>query len=222
MRSETEHKGIAGDSYRELRVLEEVSRAPNLSQRRLAGHLGIALGVTNVLLKSLARKGYIKIVRVKWRSWMYVLTPSGIARKVQLTFAYVENFLDHYRRIRHIINKDIQALALDADARVAIYGRTELAELAFLVLRDLRVTNIDVVDHAPSGDSFLGMPVIDINVASVDAYDKIIVAFPSDMDARCRELLRIGASAGQIVPLLQNIEVVSAEMSRTGRQEVAE
>lgn len=222
MRSKTEHKEIAGVSYRELRVLEEVSKASDLSQRRLADRLGIALGVTNVLLKSLARKGYIRIVRVKWRSWIYVLTPSGIARKVQLTYAYVESFLDHYRRIRQIINEDIRALALESDARVAIYGRTDLAELAFLVLRDLGVTNLDVIDQGPFDGRFLGISVIDLNAASVNDYDKIIVAFPSDMDAKCQDLLRVGASPGQIVPLLHSVDVPQVEIEQQDRQEVVE
>ena len=205
-----------------MRLLEEVSRASNLSQRRLADRLGIALGVTNVLLKSLARKGYIRIVRVRWRSWIYVLTPSGIARKVQLTFAYVESFLDHYRRIRQIINEDIEELGLDSDARVAIYGRTDLGELAFLVLRDLGITNLDVIDHEASGDRFLGMHVIDIKTVCFANYEKIVLAFPSDIDARRQELLDIGAAPGQIVPLLQNMDVTPIEMEQVSHQVVVE
>ena len=208
MRSKTEHKEIAGDSYRELRVLVEVSKAPNLSQRRLAGRLGIALSLTNILLKGLARKGYIRIVRVTWRSWMYVLTPSGIARKVQLTFAYVDSFLDHYRQIRQIINDDLQMLAL--------------GELAFLVLRDLGVSNLDVIDNEPSNDNFLGVQVINIDAVAVANYKKIIVAFPSDMDARCQDLLDVGASSNQIVPLLQNMDLAQTHTDELDRRAVGE
>jgi len=222
MRSKTEHKEIAGDSYRELRVLVEVSKAPNLSQRRLASRLGIALSLTNILLKGLARRGYIRIVRVKWRNWMYVLTPSGIARKVQLTFAYVDSFLDHYRQIRKIINDDLQMLALDSDARVAIYGRTDLGELAFLVLRDLGVSNLDVIDNKPSNDNFLGVQVINLDTVAVANYKKIIVAFPSDMDARCQDLLDVGASSNQIVPLLQNMDLAQTHTDELDRRAVDE
>lgn len=57
MRSNNEHKNIEGESNRELRLLEEAQRTLEMSQRRLAGRLGIALGVTNVLVRSLARSG---------------------------------------------------------------------------------------------------------------------------------------------------------------------
>jgi DNA-binding MarR family transcriptional regulator len=211
MRSNREHTGIAGDSYRELRLLEEVSLEPNSSQRTLAGRLGIALGVTNILLKSLGKKGYIRIVQVKWRSWIYLLTPSGIARKVQLTFAYVESFLDHYRRIREILSENLEALELDADSTVAIYGQTELAELTFVILRNLGISKIAVIDHAPDGSYFLSLPVLDPNTIAVGDYTKIVIAFPTEMDARRDELIQIGIPPEQIVQLLNSGAVAYQE-----------
>ena len=59
--------GIAGGSFRELRVLEEVESTPNLSQRKIAGSVGIAVGVANVLIKSLVTKGYVRASRVTWK-----------------------------------------------------------------------------------------------------------------------------------------------------------
>jgi len=153
---------------------------------------------------------------------MYVLTPSGISRKVQLTFAYVDSFLDHYRQIRQIINDDLQTLALDSDARVAIYGRTDLGELAFLVLRDMGVSNLDVIDDDSSDGMFLGMQVININAMAVSEYEKIVVAFPSGMDDRCQKLLVAGASPHQIVPLLQNMDLAHTETDELDSRAVVE
>jgi len=218
MRSQNEHKQLAGNSYRELKLLEEVSRTPESSQRRLASHLGVAVGVTNVLIKSLARNGYIRMVRVKRRSWIYLLTPSGIARKVQLTFAYVENFLDHYRRIQEILRDEIAALALEPSAKIAIYGQTELSELAFVVLRNFGFTEIDIIDRAEEGEdagSFLGIPVKSIHSISIEKYTKIVlVAYPVEMESRYRDMIEKGASASQIVPLLQEIELAAIEQDQ--------
>ena len=91
---------LEGDSYRELRLLEEVDSTPELSQRHLARSLGIALGVANLLVRNLVKKGYIRTTRVGWKRWVYVLTPAGMSRKVQLTLGYIERFHDHYRRVR--------------------------------------------------------------------------------------------------------------------------
>jgi DNA-binding MarR family transcriptional regulator len=47
--------------FHSLRTLEEIEKNPNISQRELSKRLGVALGITNALLKTLARKGLIKI-----------------------------------------------------------------------------------------------------------------------------------------------------------------
>mgnify|MGYP001092259547 CR=1 FL=1 len=45
---------------RELRVIKEVGRDKNLTQRKISHSLGLSLGTTNLILKKLASKGYIK------------------------------------------------------------------------------------------------------------------------------------------------------------------
>ena len=116
-----------GAPYRELQLLSEVERRPEASQRELANRLGIALGMANLLLHNLAQKGYLRITRAGWRRWMYALTPAGISRKIHLTLAYVQRFLDQYKRVRRILRKELETLALHAESRVAIYGTGEIA-----------------------------------------------------------------------------------------------
>ena len=204
MRSENEHKNLQGAPYRELRLLEEVGFTPEISQRHLARRLGIALGVTNVLLKTLAKKGYIRMVQVRWKNWVYILTPAGIAHRVQLTIAYIEGFFDHYRRVRDFLSQDLGALTLDPESNIAIYGATELAELAFLALRDLGITNIEVFDSEPSSRKFLGMTVHGPEMIASCNRAKVLVAFSSDGEKRTQELLDAGVDQSQIVILLRN------------------
>ena len=60
MRSDDEQQ-IPLDSsvYRDLRLMSEVDETPEVNQRQLSLKLGIALGLTNVLLKNLVQKGYV-------------------------------------------------------------------------------------------------------------------------------------------------------------------
>ena len=119
MRSSNEHIASLEDaSYRELRLLEEVDGRPDVSQRQLARNLGVALGVANLLVRTMARKGYIKMTHLSWRRWVYVVTPRGMARKVQLTLSYVDRFIGHYRRVRTILYDDLNGLALNKESRV--------------------------------------------------------------------------------------------------------
>lgn len=206
MRSENEHKNLEGETYRELRLLEEVNRTPDMSQRSLARRLGIALGVTNVLVRSMAKKGYIRIVRVRWRQWAYIVTPAGISRRIQLTFAYIDRFLDHYRRVRELLRENFNSLDLAPDSNIAIYGATEFAEMVFLVLRDLGVSNIDIVEKDPSRERFLGTEVQRLEDISASSYAKIVVAYPTQFEERCEELLCHGVLPSQIVTLLHSYE----------------
>lgn len=191
-------------SYRELRLLEEVEFAPEVSQRHLAHRLGIALGVANLLVRNLAKKGYIRAARVGWKRWVYILTPAGVARKVHLTLGYVDRFLDHYRRVRTLLQEDLGALTLNAESCVAIYGTTELAELMYLVLKDMGVTSIDFYDADGRDGRFLDMPVRSLQSLVPGDYFKVLVAFPSDGESRSAELAARGVSPAQIVTLLHN------------------
>ena len=69
---------------RDLAILSAIDEGRSLSQRALADRLGVALGLTNLLLKRLAKKGYIKIVEFPTKPaarkrLQYLLTPQGIA-----------------------------------------------------------------------------------------------------------------------------------------------
>ena len=73
---------------RELRVIEEVSRDKNLTQRKISHSLGLSLGTTNLILKKLVSKGYIKMRQLNRRKIQYILTPKGFAEKVKKSYRF--------------------------------------------------------------------------------------------------------------------------------------
>ena len=76
-------------SEREMLALEQIESNPEITQRQLSKNIGIALGLTNVLVKNLAQKGYIKASQAGWKRWLYNLTPEGISHKINLTQKYI-------------------------------------------------------------------------------------------------------------------------------------
>jgi hypothetical protein len=70
---------IIRDSTFEL--LSEIEAQPDQSQRSLALHLGIALGLTNSLVRGLIRRGWVRAVNIKPHRVRYLLTPAGVAEK---------------------------------------------------------------------------------------------------------------------------------------------
>ena len=196
-------EGLEDASYRELRLMEEMESTPEVTQRHLANRLGIALGVANLLLRNLAKRGYIQATRLGWKRWVYVITPAGFTRKVQLTLAYVNRFMDHYQRVRAMLRQELGALTLNVESRIAIYGTTELTELVYLALRDMGVTEIDVFDRE-SRRVFLGTPVKGLESMDAKDHDTVIMAFSKDVESRREELYARGVPDSQIVALLSN------------------
>ena len=52
------------ESRRDLQLLEALVHESRVTQRTLASQMGIALGLTNLYVKRLIRKGYVKCVSV--------------------------------------------------------------------------------------------------------------------------------------------------------------
>ena len=87
------------------RLLEAVEQDSRVTQRSLATQLGIALGLTNIYLKRLVRKGYIKCVNVQSNRITYLITPRGIAEKARLTYEFMDYSLHLYGEVRQHLRR---------------------------------------------------------------------------------------------------------------------
>ncbi len=102
--------------YQLLSLLED---NPELSQRDLAGKVGMSLGKTNYCLKALIEIGWIKIHNFRnsrnKRAYLYKLTPAGVREKVQVTRRFLALKLKEHAEItfqieqlRHEVQSHIQ------------------------------------------------------------------------------------------------------------------
>ena len=178
MGSKNEHKNSNEVApYRELQLLTEVVSKPEVTQRELSQKVGIALGLTNIMLRNLVKKGYLRATKSGWKRWLYTLTPDGITHKIQLTASYVTRVLDHYKRVRSILMERLESIPLNKESRIAICGTGELAELIYLTLKEIGVDEIEIFERDPEPDSnFLGMKVRDVSVIKSEDFDRIVVA----------------------------------------------
>lgn len=84
----------------ELALMREISRAPIQTQRGLSRGAGLSLGMTNLLLKRLARKGLIKVGRLDWKRTQYLLTPKGALEKASKTYDYALYTVRLFRQLQ--------------------------------------------------------------------------------------------------------------------------
>ena len=190
------------EAHRDLRLLEAVERDSRITQRGLATKLGIALGLTNIYLKRLVRKGYIKCVNVQSNRITYLITPRGIAEKARLTYEFMDYSLHLYGEVRQHLRTTLAQCAA-ADKRVAIYGRGEAAELAYLSLREAGLEPVAIFDEA-NGHEFLGIPVRPIAEHEEVAFDLMIIATLERSGAQLATLLKLGIPKEKLFPLRQH------------------
>jgi DNA-binding MarR family transcriptional regulator len=143
-----------------LSVLTSIERDSTITQRRLAGELGIALGLANAYLRRCVRKGLVRMRQVPLNRYAYYLTPQGFAEKSRLTAEYLAASFDFFRRARG----DCAALFRECEARgwrrVALFGAGDLAEIAVLSAGETTVAVICVIDSQTAGHRCSGLPVV--------------------------------------------------------------
>lgn len=93
----------------ELDILIKISKNPEITQRKMAGELGLSLGKLNYVLIKLKEKGAIKIDNFKKNKkkfrYIYLLTPKGISLKTKLTLNFMKRKMREYDELKRELNK---------------------------------------------------------------------------------------------------------------------
>lgn len=96
-----------------IKIIRELEKAPEQRQSAISARCGVSLGSILYCLNALMGKGYVKARNFKNAqnklAYAYVLTPSGINLKKQLTLA----FLKRKQEERGALQREIKALEED-------------------------------------------------------------------------------------------------------------
>jgi EPS-associated MarR family transcriptional regulator len=117
------------DRYKLLNLLEKDSK---LSQRELAGALGISLGKVNFCVQALIEKGLVKARNFRnsknKSAYMYYLTPRGFDEKARLTVSFLRRKTAEYealtQEIERLRREVIEAEAHEGAGHDAAAGRS--------------------------------------------------------------------------------------------------
>ena len=190
---------------RNLEILTAISEGHPLTQRDLAERLGVALGLTNLYLKRLARKGFIKITDfprkpAARKRLRYLLTPQGISEKTRLTYEHMAYSLSLYRRARQTLRASLSRLPEDGMKRIALYGTGEAAELAYLTLKEFGLEPVGVFSRE-GGNAFLGFAVRKLTDIAGEEIDGVVVATFEPPEADVAALVASGLAPERLLTL---------------------
>jgi EPS-associated MarR family transcriptional regulator len=87
-----------------LSVLRLLAACPQLSQREVASSVGVSVGKANYCLRSLIAKGFVKAENYRKSrnklAYLYILTPTGVAAKAELTRQFLARKVREYEALR--------------------------------------------------------------------------------------------------------------------------
>lgn len=142
-----------------LELLDVVGKQSDVSQRHLARHLGVALGLANSYLKRCIRKGLIKISEAPANRYLYYLTPKGFAEKSRLTAKYLSYSFAFYRKAGESCVAMFSECAARGWRRVLLCGMSDLAEIAVLRASETDIEIIGIYDPHTERRRFADKPV---------------------------------------------------------------
>jgi len=97
------------DEATRYRLLKLLQANPEVSQRQLAGELGVSVGKINFCLRALLDKGFVKVRNFRDSqnklAYAYYLTPKGAQAKVRATAQFLHRKMREYREIEREIEQ---------------------------------------------------------------------------------------------------------------------
>lgn len=190
-------------------ILTEIEVGHPVSQRSLATNLGIALGLTNLLVRRVIRKGWVRAVRIKPNRVRYLLTPSGLAEKARMSSVFLQHSIQFYADARDRVRERLaeasrQLSVTDGTAirRIVFYGADEVAEIAYVCLQETDLTLVGVVGEGRA--RFFGLPVQPSSELREDRlgdtpFDHLVVASFVDADGVRARLASLGVAKEKVL-----------------------
>jgi len=144
----------------EFKIIDEIGRNLNITQRKISRQIGLSLGMTNILMKRLIAKGYVKVKGLNRRNFQYILTPRGFAEKVKKTHRYLLRTVETIKSLKEKIQDIILEYYERGERNFVILGEGEFADIVEMSLRnmgkdDLRYWRARTLEEVNNRDSII-------------------------------------------------------------------
>ena len=122
------------------------------NQRELSRLLELSLGQTNMLIKRLATKGYIRISQLNKRKVQYLLTPKGFAEKMKKSIKYTLKTINSLSLIKGKIKEIVAALYEKGERKFIVVGNSDLAMMIDMVVKEMNFQDYSLthIEGAPT------------------------------------------------------------------------
>jgi len=184
-----------------LGVLQAIGERSDVSQRRLAQRLGVALGLVNSYTKRCIRKGWVKAQQVPGNRYLYYLTPKGFLEKSRLSASYLTSSMDFYRRAGSSCLESFDECKRRGWQRITLCGVSDLAEIAFVRSQEHDIEILGFLDYFGAKEKFLGHAIFH-DAGDIGAVDGFVL---TDLDKPTETFDRLCGQVDELKILVPGI-----------------
>ena len=129
---------------REFELVNIIGQKLGSNQRNLSIHMNLSLGQTNMLIRRLVAKGYIRITQLNQKKVQYLLTPKGISEKFKKSIKYTLNTINSMGLIKKGLRDFFLRLYGQSENVFYVFGESDFIFLVESVIRELDIKDITV------------------------------------------------------------------------------
>ncbi|OGX18962.1 MAG: hypothetical protein A2Y04_05125 [Omnitrophica WOR_2 bacterium GWC2_45_7] len=139
---------------REFELINIIGSNLGSNQRDLSRQLDLSLGLTNMLIRRLVAKGFIRISQLNKRKVQYLLTPKGFSEKMRKSVKYTLKTIHSMGLIKERIKEVVVKLYTEGERHFTVLGKSDFALLIEMVFKDMGMTDykITYVEEFPPGN----------------------------------------------------------------------
>jgi len=141
---------------REFELINIIGAQLGANQRDLSKQLDISLGMTNLLVRRLVVKGYIRIRQLNKKKTEYIITPKGFTEKYHKSVHYTLKTIRSIGLVREQLNIVIKRLFDQGERVFFILGSSDLVELVEMSLSQpqwagVKFSRVEQIPDNPQG-----------------------------------------------------------------------
>lgn len=121
---------------REFELINIIGTEIANNQRDLSRQMKLSLGMTNLIIRRLVSKGYIRIRQLNKRKVEYILTPKGFAEKMRKSVHYTVKTIRSVGLLKERIKEILSQLYAQGHRHFWAVGSSDLAVLIEMVLKE--------------------------------------------------------------------------------------
>ena len=165
--------------FRNLSILEAVSRDSGVTQKTLARETYMSEAMVNQYIRDLQTQGILELKSVNKKQFLYSLTRQGQELRLNLQDRYCSEMVQFLNKLKQRIRDSLSELIQKKSCPVALLGATEECELVLQILRqDTNATIVALADPNPEkqGQKLQGQVIISPEKLSSVHFDYLVLA----------------------------------------------